>query len=218
MSDVSQGPGWWIASDGKWYPPEQAPGYAPPTPAPAYAPTPAPAAAPTPAGADTPLGPGWWQATDGRWYPPQPGYPPPAGYSPGPKKPIYKRVWFWLLVVFALGIGGCVTIVATAGIAINNANTKSHTVVYSVIGSGTATITYDAFDNSHNGSAQISDVPLPWTKTVTGSGLFNAYSVTATLGQNGGTATCSISVDGKRVSTNSATGAFASASCTGSAS
>lgn len=26
MSDVSQGPGWWQASDGKWYPPEQAPG------------------------------------------------------------------------------------------------------------------------------------------------------------------------------------------------
>jgi uncharacterized membrane protein HdeD (DUF308 family) len=22
MSDVSQGPGWWLASDGKWYPPE----------------------------------------------------------------------------------------------------------------------------------------------------------------------------------------------------
>lgn len=25
MSDYSQGPGWWQASDGKWYPPEQAP-------------------------------------------------------------------------------------------------------------------------------------------------------------------------------------------------
>jgi uncharacterized RDD family membrane protein YckC len=25
MSDFSQGPGWWQASDGKWYPPEQAP-------------------------------------------------------------------------------------------------------------------------------------------------------------------------------------------------
>ena len=34
MSDVSQGPGWWQASDGKWYPPEQMPG----TPAPAAAP------------------------------------------------------------------------------------------------------------------------------------------------------------------------------------
>ncbi len=29
MSDSSQGPGWWQASDGKWYPPEQAPGAAP---------------------------------------------------------------------------------------------------------------------------------------------------------------------------------------------
>lgn len=34
MSDVSQGPGWWQASDGKWYPPEQAPGAQPTTPAP----------------------------------------------------------------------------------------------------------------------------------------------------------------------------------------
>ena len=32
MSDASQGPGWWQASDGKWYPPEQAQG-AQPTPA-----------------------------------------------------------------------------------------------------------------------------------------------------------------------------------------
>lgn len=29
MSDTSQGPGWWQASDGKWYPPEQASGSAP---------------------------------------------------------------------------------------------------------------------------------------------------------------------------------------------
>ena len=32
MSDVSQGPGWWLASDGKWYPPHQYPGYWPPPP------------------------------------------------------------------------------------------------------------------------------------------------------------------------------------------
>jgi hypothetical protein len=34
MSDVSQGPGWWLAADGKWYPPEQQPNYQPPTPPP----------------------------------------------------------------------------------------------------------------------------------------------------------------------------------------
>ena len=31
MSEVSQGPGWWQASDGRWYPPEQHPAAAPPT-------------------------------------------------------------------------------------------------------------------------------------------------------------------------------------------
>lgn len=30
MSDQSQGPGWWIASDGKWYPPQQAARLPPP--------------------------------------------------------------------------------------------------------------------------------------------------------------------------------------------
>jgi hypothetical protein len=32
MSDVSQGPGWWLASDGRWYAPEQHPNDAPPPP------------------------------------------------------------------------------------------------------------------------------------------------------------------------------------------
>ncbi len=32
MSDSSQGPGWWQASDGRWYPPQQAPGFTPATP------------------------------------------------------------------------------------------------------------------------------------------------------------------------------------------
>ena len=32
MSDVSQGPGWWMASDGKWYPPELHPDHVPARP------------------------------------------------------------------------------------------------------------------------------------------------------------------------------------------
>jgi len=44
LSDVSQGPGWWQASDGRWYPPHDA----------AQAPA-----------------PGWWLASDGNWYPPR---------------------------------------------------------------------------------------------------------------------------------------------------
>ena len=35
MSEVSQGPGWWLASDGRWYAPERHPNYVPPPPPPA---------------------------------------------------------------------------------------------------------------------------------------------------------------------------------------
>ena len=36
MSDTSQGPGWWQASDGRWYPPQSHPGQPTAPPAPSY--------------------------------------------------------------------------------------------------------------------------------------------------------------------------------------
>lgn len=81
MSDMSQGPGWWQATDGKWYPPESLP-QAQPEPA------------VVPPVADAPPAPGWWKASDGNWYPPaEPtpltptpapaGTPPPGAAPPG---------------------------------------------------------------------------------------------------------------------------------------
>lgn len=58
MSDQSQGAGWWQASDGKWYPPSQAPQAGqPPPPAPGsgYAP-PVPPTGPPPPGMAYPAG------------------------------------------------------------------------------------------------------------------------------------------------------------------
>jgi hypothetical protein len=40
MSEVSQGPGWWLASDGKWYPPESHPNYTLSAPHPPQPPSP----------------------------------------------------------------------------------------------------------------------------------------------------------------------------------
>ena len=213
MSDTSQGPGWWVASDGKWYPPEQMPQPQPPQATPV-----APVVVPAPVGADAPMGPGWWQATDGRWYPPQPGaYPAgPNQYPAGPKKPVYKRVWFWLLVVLALGIGGCVTIVSVASVAVDHAAHINHTVVYTVSGTGSASsITYSTFQegNGQNGENQLTDVSLPWSKTITASGLLTAFDVTAAVGAGGGSLTCTITEDGKQIATGSASGAFTIASC-----
>jgi hypothetical protein len=80
MSDATQGPGWWQASDGKWYPPEQHPDYTPPTqaadaiPPTAATPTtpPVPPSSPDPTQAMAPV-------------PPPPG---PAGPSGPPLPPV----------------------------------------------------------------------------------------------------------------------------------
>jgi hypothetical protein len=85
--------GWWLASDGNWYPPELAsPG---PEPAPVVEPAPimvAPPATP-PVAQEPPVAPpvtqpaeptpppGWWLASDGNWYPPELASPAPAESS-----------------------------------------------------------------------------------------------------------------------------------------
>jgi len=81
VSEVSQGPGWWLASDGRWYSPEQAPGYADPTPR----------IAPDQGGPSFPpgFGPSGSPSAAGPTYAPPfaPGYPPPMdpghGYPGG---------------------------------------------------------------------------------------------------------------------------------------
>lgn len=44
MSQTAEGPGWWQATDGNWYPPEQHPQYQTPAPPPPQAPPPLPQA------------------------------------------------------------------------------------------------------------------------------------------------------------------------------
>jgi hypothetical protein len=198
MSDTSQGPGWWLTSDGKWYPPQQVPQYPPPL-----------------LGAYGPQGPGWWPAADGLWYPPPvPVRPPAADLSP--KKPAYRRGWFWVVIVVALGFAGCVTVAGVAGVAVDHDAHVEHTVVYSVTGSGTAsTLLYRTLQqgNNRDGGAQLSDVPLPWSRTVIVSGLLTAFDLTATVGSGGGSIQCTITEDGRLIATGTATGAFDEATC-----
>lgn len=84
VSDQSQGPGWWMASDDRWYPPEQHPDYVPPVPPP---PAPTVMLPPTPA---APVG------------------PPLIPTAPGkPAKPWYKRTWVIVVgVILVLGAIG----------------------------------------------------------------------------------------------------------------
>lgn len=96
MSDVSQGPGWWLASDGKWYPPQSEPAPPPPTPVPPPAPQPQPVGQPavTPAPAFQHV--------------PSPVAPPKKGMSGGAIAGLI--VGFLLLSL----LGGCVALVLVA--------------------------------------------------------------------------------------------------------
>jgi hypothetical protein len=129
MSDAPAGPGWWQASDGKWYPPETRPQWPPVPDA-----TPAPDGAPSTPGSGTPYGasptppPGTlYPGAPGAPYPgPQPGMPPPGPYYPGPgpypmapppsqgMSGCLKAFLIGLAVAVVLGIGGCVAIVFVA--------------------------------------------------------------------------------------------------------
>jgi len=74
MSDYPEGPGWWQASDQKWYPPESFPSDAPAQPPPATPPSfEQPPAAEQPPG--MPPGPGIPPAPGAAGYPGAPGYP-----------------------------------------------------------------------------------------------------------------------------------------------
>lgn len=160
---------------------------------------------------DASPGPGWWLANDGRWYPPQAISSPPPPVAPVPQgKPLHRRVWFWVLLVALLFIGGCSAIVISAGTSVDHQAHVKHTVIYSVTGTDSGTdVTYQ----TASGMSQQSSVPLPWSATVTFTGFDDFADLTATVGSNNGTVRCTITEDGKVVATNTASGAFASANC-----
>jgi Domain of unknown function (DUF4190) len=112
MSDTQQGAGWWQASDGKWYPPEQHPDYVAEgaTPGSGEAPSStAPTAAPAPAYAAPATGYG----APGYAAPP-PVAPPPGGYAyqPGLPSAKYSGLAIASLVLSIIWIGGLGAILA----------------------------------------------------------------------------------------------------------
>lgn len=150
---------------------------------------------------------------------PPPGYTPvpPPGYELKKKKRFYKRVWFWLLVIVVVVI--VIIIVAVAGAA-NDAVNSKHSVAYKVTGTGKADITYSSWDAGSNTdkTINVSGAKLPWSRTVEVKGSLSVVTLTATPSDitKQTRVNCSLSVDGKVVSTD--TGTTSIASCSGSGS
>ena len=100
-ADGPPGPGWWKASDGRWYPPESAP-TPPPTP-----PAPGPAGGPPPGGATPPGNPPPGYGAPPAGGPPPPyGTPPPGGpVGPGGPPPTRSGGTKVLIIIGAVVVG-----------------------------------------------------------------------------------------------------------------
>lgn len=125
------------------------------------------------------------------------------------------------LVLGIVGLIATITWSAAIGSVFNNAVNKSHTVAYSVTGTiGKADISYESSDSSSSDHQSSTDnVPLPWTKTISVKGDISIFMVTANthIGPNtsSGQLSCTLSVDGKVVSTDSQNGDADFVTCSG---
>jgi hypothetical protein len=139
MSDMSQGPGWWIASDGKWYPPHLHPSVrATETP---HAESPGTAATPTGA-AYSGSGAGPFVTSDPvNRFPGTPGLAYPDGTPPAsetPKKHSRRPV------AAAMGIVVVILLVVGGVVAFGHTQSASATVINAVnstVSNGTAHVT-----------------------------------------------------------------------------
>jgi len=203
MSDTSRELGWWVASDGKWYPPGPDTTGTTVTQTEVREPRRTPASArPLPrvwAGGKLPTASGNHR---------RPVAPIPAcrrSRSTGRSRSGYSSSWRS----------------TSAGARPRSPWpawpwTTSPTVVCTVAGSSQGTaITYATLQegNGQNGSSEVIAATLPWTRTISASGLVTIYHVSADVGAGGSSVTCSITDNGSLVSEKTAIGAFRSASC-----
>jgi hypothetical protein len=136
------------------------------------------------------------------------------------KRPIYKRVWFWVLITTAAVI---IAVVAGMASAANSALNSKHTIIYRVDPTGPqgavgqyADITYTTWQaaTGKTETVHVGGATLPWSLTVQGHGSLSSYVVTAlSMPDDPRNVECTLTIDGKVASSD--TGGSTAASCAG---
>lgn len=121
------------------------------------------------------------------------------------------------LVVSIIGLIICIVWAVAFKEAADDLNEEANrevTIVYEVSGdAANVDVTYVTYSDAKATDAQETVATLPWSKEVKTKGLVKEGQLIATTGAEGGSVTCKITVDGKEVSTKTATGQFAMADC-----
>ncbi|HEX8868439.1 MAG TPA: MmpS family transport accessory protein [Lentzea sp.] len=119
------------------------------------------------------------------------------------------------IITSVVGLVVSVVWVAVIGSAVNDVQEEVNRV---------AKVTYEVTGDAKNVDVTYGEVlepkeekvaTLPWTKEVENKGVIKGGTLTITTGEEGGSVTCKITVDGQVVSTKTATGEFAVVMCSG---
>jgi hypothetical protein len=120
------------------------------------------------------------------------------------------------LVVSIVGLVMCILWVAVLNKAADDVEQEANreaVIVYEVSGdAANVDVTYTTFGDT-SATNQETVATLPWTKEVTTKGIVKEGQLIVTTGEGGGSVTCKVTVDGKEVKTQTASGPFAMATC-----
>jgi hypothetical protein len=121
------------------------------------------------------------------------------------------------LILSIIGLVICILWAAvwkTAADEVNDEANREAVIVYEITGDATEVdVTYSTFSDTNANTKDEHVAALPWTKEVKTKGYVKEGQVIVTTGEAGGNVTCKITVDGKEVESNTASGPFAMATC-----
>jgi len=121
------------------------------------------------------------------------------------------------LVVSIVGLVVCIlwsAVWAKAADEVNDEANREAVIVYEITGdAANVDVTYTTFSNENAETKDEKVATLPWSKEVKAKGYVKEGQVIVTTGEQGGSVTCKITVDGKEIESNTATGPFELATC-----
>lgn len=122
------------------------------------------------------------------------------------------------LVVSVVGLVICIIWVVAIKDAVDDVNEEANresTITYEVTGDAASVdVDYSTYGDSIS-SNQETVTTLPWSKETKTTGLLKGGSLVVMADEAGGTVTCRVLIDGEEATSNTATGSFAVATCTG---
>jgi hypothetical protein len=122
-------------------------------------------------------------------------------------------------ILSVIGLVVCIAYAMFAAAVVTTVHNDQNTTAsigYDVTGDAKgATVTYSSFGANGASTNQETASTLPWHKDLQAKGLFSGGSLTVSAGADGGSVTCKVTVNGKESKTASASGPFATASCSG---